>query len=58
MNRGKLVFAHRASKQELSIRKAIDYLVVLWQAGVYCSLCTAFILDELQAERLGIKREG
>jgi hypothetical protein len=48
---------HGASQQEMSISKAKDYVVALRQAGVYCNLCTAFILDELQAQRLGIKRE-
>jgi hypothetical protein len=45
------------SKQKARISKEKDYFLVLRHAGVYCDLCSALILDDAQAERIGIAKE-
>ena len=48
---------HRISIRDAEILKKKDYLLVVRQAGVYCGLCWAMILEERQALRMGIRRE-
>jgi len=48
---------YRMSKQSARIRKEKDFLLVLRHAGVYCSGCSALILDETEALQLGIRWE-
>ena len=48
---------HRITRQQAKIRKQKDYVLVTYQAGVYCDQCSALILDEAQAEHLGIRFE-
>ncbi len=48
---------HRMSKQGARISKEKDFFLVLRHAGVYCDVCSALILDEVQARQLGIETE-
>jgi hypothetical protein len=48
---------YRIPRQQARIRKQKDYLLVLRPAGVYCEQCSAMILDEAQAKRMGIRAE-
>jgi hypothetical protein len=48
---------HRIPRQQAKILKQKDYLLVIRQAGVYCDQCSAMILDEAQAQRMGIRAE-
>lgn len=46
---------HRIPTGQATIQKEKDYLLAVRQAGVYCGLCSAMILDETQAHRMGIR---
>ena len=48
---------HRISKKDAKISKERDFLLVLRHAGVYCDRCATLIVDEAQAQLLGIARE-
>jgi hypothetical protein len=48
---------HRMPRQAARISKEKDFFLVLRHAGVYCDLCSALILDEVQARHLGIATE-
>ena len=48
---------HRIPIGDAKILEKKDYILVVRQAGVYCSLCSALVLDEPQARRMGIRRE-
>jgi len=47
---------HRISKKDAKISKEKDLLLVLRHAGVYCDRCATLIVDEVQAQLLGIAR--
>lgn len=47
---------HRISKKDAKISKERDFLVALRHAGVYCDRCGTLIVDEPQAQLLGIAR--
>lgn len=46
---------HRIPVEQATILKKKDYLLAVRQAGVYCDQCSAIILDEAQAQRMGIR---
>jgi hypothetical protein len=48
---------NRMSKQSARIRKEKDFFLVLRHAGVYCDVCPALIIDEVQARKIGIDWE-
>jgi hypothetical protein len=48
---------HRLSKKDARISNERNYLLALRHAGVYCDRCATLILDEAQAQMLGIARE-
>jgi hypothetical protein len=49
--------AYRMPRQKAKIRKEKDFFFVLRHAGVYCEECSALILDEAHAKKLGITTE-
>jgi hypothetical protein len=48
---------NRISKQGARICNEKDFFLLVRHAGVYCDACSALILDEMQACKLGIQRE-
>jgi hypothetical protein len=48
---------HRISKKDAKSSKEMDFLLVLRHAGVYCDRCATLIVDEAQAQLIGITRE-
>lgn len=48
---------HRISKKDAKISKERDFLLAVRHAGVYCDICAKLIVDEAQAQLLGIARE-
>lgn len=48
---------HRISKKDAKISKEKDFFLILRHAGVYCDQCSTLIVDEIQAQLLGIARE-
>lgn len=48
---------HRIPKTDARILKERDFFLVVRHAGVYCTRCSALIVDEAQARLLGITRE-
>jgi hypothetical protein len=48
---------HRVPKKDARILRERNFLLVLRHAGVYCTRCSALIVDEVQARLLGIARE-
>lgn len=51
------ICGYRISKQEARIRKEKDFFLVFRHAGVYCNECSTLILDEIQAQHIGIDTE-
>jgi hypothetical protein len=47
----------RISKKDAKISKKKDLFFVVRRAGVYCDRCPTLIVDEAQAQQLGIARE-
>jgi hypothetical protein len=48
---------HRISKKDAKISKEKDFVLVRRHAGVYCNRCSTLIVDEAQAQLLGIAKE-
>jgi hypothetical protein len=48
---------HRISRKDAKILKERDFFLVLRHAGVYCERCSTLIVDEAQAQLLGIAKE-